>query len=639
MSVPHLSATVSLRLPFLPLGDIVAVSRMNHRLLLAAVLAAPLAWANSPQDFLPPAPAWHGASEALIAPPDHPWITPAEKTGLTDSPNYAATLAWLEQLAAASPRVKLLDFGATAQGRPLCLVVVSAEGAESPEALAKNGRPTLLAQAGIHAGEIDGKDASLMLLRDLAFGGQAALLEKGNFLFIPALNADGHERASEWNRPNQRGLVHQGWRTTAQNLNLNRDYMKADAPEMRALLEVLNAWQPSLYLDLHVTDGIDYQYDITYGFNGERSTFAWSPKIATWLSETLRPQVDRALTAAGHIPGPLIFAQNNRDLTEGIGMGTSSPRFSHGYGDLRGIPTILVENHSFKPYRQRVLGTYVLLAAMLRALGDDAANVRAAIAEDRAARPEQVFANFDLPRETGATIDFAGIAYETYDSPASGTKEVRWLGTPKMYPGLPVHLDCHAATLVRPKAFYVPVSKPEIIERLHAHGIEFDELSETTTVRVTLARLVNPKPAAAPFESRQSLKFERLTWETRDETYPAGSVRVSTDQPLGNLAMMLLDPLSDDSFLAWGFFPEILQRTEYIEGYVIAPLAEKMLADDPTLRAEFEAKLSAEPEFAKNPTARLQWFYRRSKFYDERHLLYPIGLEREETAPLSTVNK
>jgi murein tripeptide amidase MpaA len=612
---------------------------MKYRLLLAALLTAPFACANSPQAFLPPAPPWHGASEEKIAPADHPWVTPAEKTGLTDSPNYDDTLAWLERLAAATPRIKLVEFGTTADGRPLCLVVASKEGAASPEALLANQRPTLLAQAGIHSGEIDGKDAGLMLLRDLAFGAQAALLEKANLLFIPVFNADGHERSSAWNRPNQRGPVHQGWRTTAQNLNLNRDYMKTDAPEMRALLEVLNAWQPSLYLDLHVTDGIDYAYDITYGFNGERSTFAWSPKIAAWLTDTLRPPVDRALAEAGHIPGPLVFAKNNRDLAEGIEMGTAAPRFSQGYGDIRHIPSILVENHSLKPYRQRVLGTYVLLAAMLRTLGDDAAGVRAAIEADRTARPEKIPANFDLPRETGATIDFAGIAYETYDSPASGTKEVRWLGTPKTYAGLPIHFDRPAATLVRPKAFYVPLSKPEIIERLHTHGIECDELSEPTTVRVTLARLVNPRPAATPFEGRHLLKFERLTWETRDETYPAGSVRVSTDQALGDLAMMLLDPVSDDSFLAWGFFPEILQRTEYIEGYVIAPLAEKLLADDPKLRAEFEAKLAAEPEFAKNPTARLQWFYRRTKFYDERHLLYPVGLEREETAPLSTVNK
>ncbi|WP_415908781.1 M14 family metallopeptidase [Oleiharenicola sp. Vm1] len=608
---------------------------MKTRLLSAALLAAPLALASSPSDFLPPAPAWHGASEALVAPPDSPWITPAEKTGLTDSPNYADTIAWLEKLAAASPRIKLVEFGRTAQGRPLYLVVASQEGAETAEALTANRRPTLLAQAGIHSGEIDGKDAGLMFLRDLAFGAQAPLLEKANFLFIPVFNADGHERSSERNRPNQRGPVHQGWRTTAQNLNLNRDYMKADAPEMRALLEVLNDWQPELYLDLHVTDGIDYQYDITFGHNGYGGQFAWSPQIGKWLDDVLDPLLDRALTAAGHQPGPLIFAQNNRDLAEGIGMGTTTPRFSNGYGDLRHIPSILVENHSLKPYKQRVLGTYVLLAAALRGLGDNAAGVRAAIDADSDTRPAKLAANFGVPRETDAKFDFAGIAFETYDSPASGTKEVRWLGTPKTYAGIPVHLDRNGATLARPKAFYVPVTKPELIERLRAHGIEMNELSEDTTVRVTLARLTGPKPSALPFEGHHTLKFDHLDWETRDEVYPAGSVRISTDQPLGDLAMMLLDPVSDESFLAWGFFPEILQRTEYIEGYVIAPLAEKMLADDPKLKAEFEAKLAAEPAFAKNPTARLQWFYRRSKFYDDRHLLYPVGLERDEDAPLS----
>lgn len=603
--------------------------------LVAALCGAVSVLADSPQDYLPPSPEWHGASESLMAKPDNPWVTPAEKTGLTDSPNYADTIAWLEKLAAASPHIKLIDFGFSAQGRSLYVVVASKEGADNAEALMKNKRPTLFAQAGIHAGEIDGKDAGLMFLRDLAFGDKAALLDHANFILLPVFNVDGHERSSEWNRPNQRGPIHQGWRTTAQNLNLNRDYMKADAPEMRAILEALQAWQPELYLDLHVTDGIDYQPDITYGHNGYGGQFAWSPHIGKWLDEVLDPILDQALVDAGHIPGPLIFAQNNRDLTEGIAVGTSSPRFSTGYGDLCHIPTILVENHSLKPYKQRVLGTYVLLAAALRGLGANADSVRAAIDADSDARPEKIPANYGVPRETGAKMDFAGIAFETYDSPASGTKEVRWLGTKKTYAGIPIHSDVNGATLARPKAYYVPVTKPDVIERLRAHGIEMDELSEATTVHVTLARLVDPKPTAMPFEGHHQLKVGRVEWETRDEEYPAGSVRISTDQPLGDLAMMLLDPLSDDSFLAWGFFPEILQRTEYIEGYVIAPLAEKMLADDPKLKAEFDAKLAADPAFAKNPTARLQWFYRRSKFYDDRYLLYSVGQEREESAPLS----
>jgi hypothetical protein len=577
------------------------------------------AFAAGPQDFLPPAPAWSGASEALVAKPGNPWITPSEKTGLTDSPGYDETIAWLKRLAGATPLIQVREFGRTPQDRPL-YVVVARKGAAA--------KPALLAQAGIHSGEIDGKDAGLMLLRDIAFGGKESLLDRATFVFVPVFSADGHERSSDWNRPNQRGPVHQGWRTTAQNLNLNRDYMKADAPEMRAMLALLNEWQPALYLDLHVTDGIDYQYDITYGFHGWDGSFAWSPKTGAWLDKIYRPAMDVALKAAGHIPGPLVFAQNNRDLTEGITAGPGDPRFSNAYGDLRHIPSVLVENHSLKPYRQRVLGTYVLLEASLKLLGQQAAGVQTAIEADSAARPATLAFNWSGASDTKTTMNFAGIAYEEYVSPASGVKEVRWLGTPKTYENLTVHVNTKPGVEVRrPKAYWIPVTKPEVIERLKLHGIRVEETTRARTQAVEMYRLVDPKSAAKPFEGRHLLAA-KVQAEARTETFPAGSVRVPTDQPLGDLAIALLEPESVDSFLGWGFFPEILQRTEYIEGYVIAPLAEKMLADDPKLRAQFEAKLAADPKFAADATARLQWFYERTKFHDERYLLYPVGIER-----------
>lgn len=594
-------------------------------LLAATAVAAP----DDPQAFLPPVAPWHGASERLAAAADDPWITPSEKTGLADTPGYDDTIAWLKKLSAAAPQIKLVVFGRTAEGRPLYAAVASKEGAADARTLRRNGRPTVLAQAGIHSGEIDGKDAGLMLLRDLALRGQAPLLERANFILVPVFNADGHERSSAWNRPNQRGPVHQGWRTTAQNLNLNRDYLKADAPEMRAMLRLIADWRPSLYLDLHVTDGIDYQYDITFGYNGDAGVPAWSPHIAGWLNAHFRPEVTDALKTAGHVPGPLVFAVDDRDLSAGLSAGVAGPRFSQGYGDLRHLPAILVENHSLKPYRRRVLGTYVLLAAALRAAGAHAEELRAAIAADAAARPATLAVNWGAPGGPTTTVDFLGVAYEAYVSPASGAKEVRWTGVPKTYAGLKVALDRHTVDLARPKAYWVPGFKPEVIERLRLHGVRMETLAQPRTVAVEMYRLQNaavahrvnegrvpPGPAVAPRR------------EARTETFPAGSVRVPADQPLGELAMALLEPECDESLYAWGFFPEILQRTEYIEGYVIAPLAEKLLADDPKLKAEFEAKLAAEPAFAADPTARLQWFYARTKFFDDRWLLYPIGVER-----------
>lgn len=604
------------------------MKRTPFAVLVSTFALGTAVFAANPQDLLPPVLPWHGASEALIAKPDDPWITPAEKAQLLDSPNYDDTIAYLQKLAAAAPKLlSVQPFGHTAEGRTLYVVVATKEKAFTPAALHAGGKPILLAQAGIHAGEIDGKDAGLMLLRDLAFRGKDKLLDHANFLFVPVFNADGHERASEWNRPNQRGPIHQGWRTSAQNLNLNRDYVKADSPEMRAMLTLLNTWQPSLYLDLHVTDGIDYQYDITFGYNGDLGTTPWSAHIAAWLNQHFRPDVSAALTAAGHIPGPLIFALDDRKLETGIVAFTTPPRFAHGYGDLRHLPTVLVENHSLKPYPQRVLGTYILLESALATLGTNGDELATAITLDRAARPLHLATNWGNGGGERHYLDFLGIAYETYDSPASGGREVRWLDRPKTYRALPLIADKSTLTLQRPKAYYVPVTKPGVIERLAIQGIRFETLREPKSVQLEMYRLVNPKPATEPFEGHYPLATG-VKAELRTETFPAGSVRVPTDQPLGDLAMTMLEPECSDSLLAAGFFPEILQRTEYIEGYVIAPLADRMLAVNPELKAQFEKKLAADPKFAADPTARLQWFYAQTKFYDDRYLLYPVGIER-----------
>ncbi len=593
---------------------------------VACVLAVALPCQGAGEAYLPPAPPWHGASELLIAKEGAPWITPAEKAGLRDTPGYDDTIAWLRQLATTSPQLKLHEFGRTAQGRPLYAVLASRDGAKTPEKIAANGRPTLLAQAGIHAGEIDGKDAGLMLLRDLATKKLPGLLDHVNLVFVPVFNADGHERISEWSRPNQRGPVHQGWRTTAQNLNLNRDYTKADAPEMRAMLGLINATAPALYIDLHVTDGIDYAYDVTYGYQGFDGEAAWSPRCAEWLERVLRPAVDISLRAQGHIPGGLVFAANDRDLAEGIIRAHGSPRFSHPYGDLRHLPAILVENHSLKPYAQRVLGNRVFLEAVLRLLGEQGAGLRSAITADAATRPAKLAVNWTGRDGTNRT-DFLGIMHADYVSPASGTMEVRWLGVVQRYPGVPVLQDHPGAWLNRPRAYYVPVTKPEVIDRLRLHGIKFETLSSSRSVPVEMYRLAGVKGAPAPFEGRFRVGLEGMESEPHTETFPAGSVRVSTDQPLGDLAMVLLEPMSEDSLFQWGFFNEILSRTEYIEGYVVAPMGEQMLGNL-QVRAEFEAKVRADPKFAADATARLQWFYERSPYYDNRYLLYPVGIER-----------
>lgn len=601
---------------------------------LAMSQSAPPALANAaPWDrpFLPPAPAWSGASRDLLRDASDPWVTAFEADPEHDfSPSYADTRAWFDRLDAASDLIRIEQFGVSPEGRSIYAVIASKDGAEFDPA-----KPVLLAQAGIHPGEIDGKDAGMMLLRDIAFYGRDELLDRVNLILVPILSVDGHERAGAYSRPNQRGPRIQGWRNTATNQNLNRDYMKLDQAEMRAVRALVNRYRPDLYVDIHVTDGIDYQYDVTYGYNGENGVWSRSPATAAWLDAHFKPDMNAALSARGHIPGELVFAVDDRNPRAGLSDGGLGERFSNGWGSAAHVPTILIENHSLKPHEQRVLGTYVFLETAMRLLAERGEGLRAAAQADRALRPAEIAANFESTPEPIATREFLGIRYEMYDSPASGRPEVRWLGQPDPEPWMmPFYGSRPTLMLARPEAYWVPAHRADLIERLRIHGLEMEVLDAPRTVEVEMLRLDAPRIAAGASEGHVPMSVAAVTPERARWTFQPGSARISTDQPLGDVAVLLLEPQSSESFFAWGLFPEVLSRVEYIEAYAIAPLAEAMLAADPDLRAEFEAKLAAEPDFAADGDARLAWFYERTPFYDARYRLYPIGREIAPVAGL-----
>jgi Zinc carboxypeptidase len=576
------------------------------------------------QAFLPPAPAWDGPSRALLRGAADPWVTGFEADAAHDfSPNYADTRAWFDRLDAASDLIRIEQFGTSPEGRPIYAVIASKDGATFDPS-----KPVLLAQAGIHPGEIDGKDAGMMLLRDIAFYGKDGLLDRANLILVPILSVDGHERAGAYSRPNQRGPRIQGWRHTATNQNLNRDFMKLDQAEMQAVMGLIHKYQPDLYVDIHVTDGIDYQYDVTFGYNGEGGVWSRSPAIASWLDAAFKPAMYAALEAQGHIPGELVFAIDDRDPKKGLNDGGLGERFSNGWGSAAHIPTILIENHSLKPHEQRVLGTYIFLEQALKLLAEKSGDLRAAIAADRALRPAELPANFDSDDTPSRTRPFKGIRYETFDSIASGRPEIRWLGQPdaELWP-MPFYGSHPTLTLKRPTAYWVPSYRQDVIERLRVHGVQMETLDAPRTVAVDMLRLVDPKVSGRTNEGHVPISVSEVRPEAHDWTFPIGSVRVPTDQPMSDVAILLLEPQSNESFFAWGMFPEVLNRVEYIEAYAIAPLAEKMLAADPALKAEFEAKLAADPAFAADGDARLAWFYERTPFYDQRYRLYPVGRE------------
>ena len=598
------------------------------------------------QPILPPVPEWKGRSEALIVKAGNPWITPSEKSGFVTTPGYDETMNWIKKLADASPLLSMISIGKSVEGRDIYMIIASAESNSTSAALKKSGKPLLLAQAGIHSGEIDGKDAGMMLLRDIAFGNKKDLLNNVNFLFIPILSVDGHERSSAYNRPNQRGPQNQGWRTNAQNLNLNRDYTKLDTREVRAVVQVMNEYDPLLYMDIHVTDGVDYQYDITFGGHGVQGN---SPGISQWLEYTYKPYADKDLAANGHIPGQLLFAVNDIDFSKGNSVTAGGPRFSDSYGNWRHIASILVENHSLKPFKQRVLGTYVLLESTLKLLATQGPMLTAITRKDRSLRSLKVAMDWEVPQKQTAvnsesasdiqtsektvakpdSLDLLGIASRISRSSVTNTEYVEWLGK-RVTMKIANYKGTEPTDFVtRPKGYWIPASCDEVIGRLKIHGIQMDIITAPREVTVEMYRIENAwfgneQNRSVPFEGRFQVSGSTKP-EIRKQLFPAGSAFISTDQPLGDLAMVLLEPVSKDSYFSWGFFLSIFQRTEYIEGYVIEPLAKKMLEESPALRNEFEQKKANDKTFANDPNAIRAWFYSKTKYYDDRYLLYPVG--------------
>jgi hypothetical protein len=599
--------------------------RLLEKYMFISLLVLSASMANN--SHLPPLLPWEGASTSLLQ-QQGPLTTDFEISVGVSSPNYADTMAFVDRLVAANPtQFKSKTIGYSNSKRAIKMLIASEQGFFDAGQMANSTKPTVLIQAGIHAGEIDGKDAMFMLLRDIATGKRRDILKKVNILFIPILNVDGHERSSAFNRINQRGPVKMGFRTNANNLNLNRDFTKLDTPEVKSVLAVINDYNPNLYIDVHVTDGADYQYDVTYGYN---PVFASeSPAISDALNRYFKPVIDQTLTDQGHIPGPLVFVMDKQEFKSGLAGWVATPRFSNGWGDLRSLPTILVENHSLKPYKQRVLGTYVFIDGAIEALAAHKDKLANAVKKEQQFVPKQLIVKRGYA-EQADYIKFKGIAYSKSMNALSNQQEVSYLGKKQDYDKLPIFWQKEVQHTVEvPKSFFIPPVYTDIIEKLALHGVSINKLSGANTQPLKMAKVSQYSFDNAPFEGRfrVSARFDYVPATNVDLD---GWFEVSTQQKAGELAVHLLHPEAPDSFFAWGEFNTIFQRTEYMENYALLPFAEKMLSDDPKLAEAFNKKLKQDKAFATNPEARLNWLYEHSPFYDQAYLKYPILMSYEQ---------
>ncbi|GAB1407266.1 M14 family metallopeptidase [Thermomonas brevis] len=555
--------------------------------------------------------------------------THAERSGYRETGRYDEVIALCDAFQRAYPKaVRCFDFGTTPQGRPMKALAVSARGALTPEAAREAGLPVLLAQGGIHAGEIDGKDAGFGLLRDLLQGKAGkGLLDKQVLLFVPVFNVDGHENFRAWNRPNQRGPAQMGFRTTAQRYNLNRDYLKADSAEMRAMLALVQAWDPLATLDLHVTDGAQFQHDIS--ITGE--PIHTGDEALQAAGRALRDGIIAKLSRQGSQPVDFYPSfEEEDDPASGFSQGVSPPRFSHGYFQLRNRLAILVETHSWRTYPERVRATYNTVLDAMELVGEHgpAWLELARQADARAARlGGQPYVLDYRNTEAKRFIAFEGYAYARTPSEVSGATMTRYdERTPQRWMVPMFDTIVPDTTITAPGGGYIvpPEYADDVARQLDTHGVAYNRLAAPRAgVAAQVFQADSVKFSAGSVEGHQRATIAGA-WQPATVEVMAGALFVPVAQAKARLLMHVLEPQAGDSMAAWGRFNNAFEQKEYMEPYVAEEQARLMLARDPALKAAFEKRLKDDPDFVTDPRARLDFFYRRHPAWDAGFNRYPV---------------
>lgn len=563
-------------------------------------------------------------SMPLQAQPD-PLATIAEKTGFRQTGRYQDMTRLCRGFEKQWPQaVRVYDFGVSPQGRPMTAMVVSLSGTLQPAEAKAKGLPVVLVQGCIHAGEVCGKDAGFMALRELLRKNDPTL-KSCVVVFVPIFNVDGHERFKAWNRPNQNGPQEMGWRVTAQNLNLNRDYTKADCPEMRAMLDLLDAWDPILYVDLHATDGAQFQSDVAVLVEPK---FVGAGNLQT-LGKALETELLSRLKKQQWMPLPFYPSLVDSDNPKsGFGNWAFPPRFSTGYWALRNRLTVLVETHSWKPYETRVKVTRDILCHLLDLTKTEGGHwmAEAAKADKESLAGQDVNLSYTHTKKE-TMIDFPGYAYKLEDSAISGAKALVYdPATPENW-RVPFYAEVVPdKTVQAPTGGYIiPRALVDSLRPLLVHHhIQFHTIDQASAeMPVEVFRATGVEQSKSSFEGRQTTKLTG-GWTEEHQPVLQGSLYVPIGQPEARLVMALLEPQAPDSLAFWGFFNACFEQKEYMENYVAEEQGKKMLERDPALAAEFQKRLAEDEAFRNSPEARLDFFYQRHPSWDTHRNLYPI---------------
>lgn len=534
---------------------------------------------------------------------------------------YAEIISYYQKLVKGKDQIRIFNYGTTDVGKPLSLIVLSRDKIFDPEQARKQHKTVILINNGIHPGEPEGIDASMMLVRDMLKNN--ALPKNLVVCIIAVYNIDGCLNRG-LSRVSQNGPEAYGFRGNYRNLDLNRDFIKADSRNALAFMQILNTWQPQVFLDNHTSDGADYQYVMTLI---ETQKDKQNPILAKYTTNTLTPELYKRMKTSGYEMTPYV-EEIKGTPDSGIVAFIETPRFSTGFAVQHNIISYITETHMLKPFAPRVYSTYAFMKNLLDICDRDAALIRSLKQQaDDEVKQQKTFAlNWTLDESTYDTIRFKG--YEAghkpssisglprlyYDRTKPFTKTIKYFNNYKV-----------SAMADKPVAYIIPQAWGKVIDLFRLNKVAMKRLTHDTTLNLQMYYIGDMRTPTRPYEGHYIHSNVQIKPTEMHVKFFAGDYVVYTDQAINRYIIETLEPQGVDSFFAWNFFDSILGQKEHYSDYVFEDFAADMLKKDPILKQKLDNAKAKDPALANSARQQLEFVYTNSKYFEPTYMRYPVG--------------
>ncbi|WP_435137565.1 M14 family metallopeptidase [Formosa sp. A9] len=549
------------------------------------------------------------------------FLTHFEKSNGTETATYQEVIQFYETLAKSFPEIHIETVGQTDSGKPLHLITLNPDKDFNFSEIGEDKR-ILLINNGIHPGESDGIDATMMLFRDLAQG-KIKMPKHTVLTTIPIYNIGGSLNRNSSSRTNQNGPKDYGFRGNARNYDLNRDFIKSDTKNSKAFAEIFHKVNPDVFIDNHVSNGADYQYTLTHLFTQHNKL---GGDLGNYLHTQMMPELEQQLAAKNWDITPYVNVFNQVPEI-GFSQFIDHPRYSTGYTTLFNTLGMMVETHMLKPYKQRVEGTYELMISMIDLIEKDYKTIK--VLRDQAnrtfANTKTYPLNWVVDTTKSSTLQFKGFEGSYTTSKITGLKRLQYDRNKPFTKSVTYQNYFKSTTSINiPKAYIIPQGWYPIIALFELNQVKMKPLETDQTFLVEAYKIEDFETSETPYEGHYLHKNTKISSKTVSKTFRTGDIYIETNQPAIRYLLETLEPQAVDSFFNWNFFDSILQQKEHFSPYVWEDLALELLNNNPELKAEFEAKQQTDSDFSKNWYAQLDWLHKHSKYYETTHLQYPV---------------